>query len=159
MPYGSLVPRPSIKPIPTVVTVQSLNHWTTREVSLPSILAINIESGFVTQSSYVKRASPDVSQPCWDLESLTSSSHWGRVCGLRGQERWQISKSFNGNSTVCVSCTWHKRNGNQICGKGAMGIPANRANVGVCLSLSPIYRIFLKVIYSHLVKKSNRKCV
>ena len=97
MLYGSLVPQPGIKPIPTVVAVQSLNHWTAREVSLPSIPAINIDSGVVTQSSYVKRASPDGSQPCWDLESLTSSSHWGRVCGLRGQERWRISRSFNGN--------------------------------------------------------------
>ena len=44
---------------------------------------------------------------------------------------------------VCVSCTWHERNGNQICGKGAMGIPANRANVSVCLSLSLIYPLFL----------------
>lgn len=39
---------------------------------MPSIPAINIDSGVVTQSSYVKRASPDGSQPRWDLESLTS---------------------------------------------------------------------------------------
>ena len=97
---------------------------------------MHIDSGVVTQSCYGKRASPGVSQPCWDLESLTSSSHWGRVCGLRGQERWQISKSFDGNSTVCVSCTWYKRNASQICGKGAMGIPANGASVSICLSLS-----------------------
>ena len=143
MPYGSLVPRPGIKAIPTVVAVQSLNHWPAREVSVPSILAMHIDSGVVTQSCYGKRASPGVSQPCWDLESLTSSSHWGRVCGLRGQERWQISKSFDGNSTVCVSCTWYKRNASQICGKGAMGIPANGASVSVCLSLSLIYPMFL----------------
>lgn len=36
----------------------------------------------------VKKAFPDVSRLSWDLESLTSPSHWGGTWGLRGGERW-----------------------------------------------------------------------
>ena len=32
MPRGILVPRPGIKPAPLALEVQSLNHWTAREV-------------------------------------------------------------------------------------------------------------------------------
>ena len=34
---GILVPRPGIKPVPHAVEVQSLNHWTTREVPPPHV--------------------------------------------------------------------------------------------------------------------------
>ena len=40
MPHGSwiLVPRAGIKPVPTALEVQSLNHWIAREVPLPPVL-------------------------------------------------------------------------------------------------------------------------
>jgi len=34
MAYGILVPLPGIEPTPLAVEVQSLNHWTGREVQL-----------------------------------------------------------------------------------------------------------------------------
>lgn len=74
-----------------------------------AILAINAGLGcdfpvldLTIQPRCVNQAFPDVSQPCWDLESLTSSSHWGRAWGLREQERQQIAYASNGNSLVCL---------------------------------------------------------
>ena len=36
--YVILVPRPGIEPLPTAVEVQSLNHWTGREVPLTTFI-------------------------------------------------------------------------------------------------------------------------
>ena len=40
---GILVPRPGIKPIPPAVEVQSLNHWTTREVPLEAFSTLQAD--------------------------------------------------------------------------------------------------------------------
>ena len=39
--YNILVPQPGIEPIPLALRVQSLNHWTTREVPIISNLQIH----------------------------------------------------------------------------------------------------------------------
>ena len=39
--YGILVPWPGIEPLPPGLGMQSLRHWTTREVPLPQILKLN----------------------------------------------------------------------------------------------------------------------
>ena len=42
MACGILVPQPGIKPVPTTVQAQSLNHWTTQEVPRGSIFVFNL---------------------------------------------------------------------------------------------------------------------
>ena len=39
---GILVPRPGIEPVPPAMEVQSLNHWTAREVPLINFKRISI---------------------------------------------------------------------------------------------------------------------
>ena len=41
-----LVPQPEIEPRPPALGAQSLGHWTTRDVSMPSILIVSAYSSF-----------------------------------------------------------------------------------------------------------------
>ena len=44
MACGILVPRTGIDPAPLALEVQSLNHWTTREVSKAVIFVVSLDS-------------------------------------------------------------------------------------------------------------------
>ena len=46
--HGILVPRPGIEPVPPVLEVPSLNHWTTREVPTSYLLIALIPQCFNT---------------------------------------------------------------------------------------------------------------
>ena len=74
MAGGILVPRPRIKPTPPAVEVQSLNHWTTREV--PNVLLFLFFN--ILKLSFILAV---VSLDCgaWDLQSLLQ--HVGSSCG------------------------------------------------------------------------------
>ena len=42
MAYGILIPWPGIEPMPSALVAWSLNHWTTREVNIFTLLLFKI---------------------------------------------------------------------------------------------------------------------
>ena len=91
---GILVPQPGIKPMPPILGVQSLNHWTTREV--PSITIHSTRHQVYTWIrqrginiliviNVYNAALPKILQAVILIYIYVFLTHWFFICGCQGE--------------------------------------------------------------------------
>ena len=85
MACGIFVPQPGIEPVPPASAVQSLNHWTTREVRLSPFLILfgkHKPPGLTCQSQAILQRVPWKWIPCQGKKRVVVLTHvWQRSFG------------------------------------------------------------------------------